>query len=136
MYIFYTVTLFIFSEIETFKEWMRYRYGVFPESGFDNDKLYPRKYEFGGDSRQNVGCKGISTVSSKSLDGQKLNSESRDTKSFVSDYNYDSSRTVSHVTVPFLPNDESNEDDRQHLKLEEFKSTTFKVGSGVFYTTK
>ena len=114
---------------------MRYRYGVFPESGFDNDKLYPSQYEFGGESRQSVGCKGISMVSSKSLDGQTFNSEHRDTKSFVSDYNYDSSRTVSHVTVPFLPNDEGNDDDRQHLKLEEFKSTTFKVGNNYMIPT-
>ena len=113
---------------------MRYRYGVFPESGFENDKIYPSQYEFGGELRQSVGCKAVSSVSGKSLTGHKLSSESRDTKSFVSDYNYDSSRTVSHVTVPFLPNDESNEDDRQHLKLEEFKSTTFKVGNNYMIT--
>ena len=111
---------------------MRYRYGVFPETGFTNDKIYPSQYEFGGELRQSVGCKGVSSVSGKSLTGQKLSSESRDTKSFVSDYNYDSSRTVSHVTVTFLPSDESIEDDRQHLKLEEFKSTTFKVSNTFF----
>ena len=40
----------------TFREWTRYRYGVFSERGFSGDKLYPMTYDFGGQERSNGGC--------------------------------------------------------------------------------
>lgn len=102
---------------------MRYRYGVFPESGFEGDSIYPRQYDFGGETRDSSGCKNVApSLLKKSQD----DTEGRDRKSFNSDYKYDLSQTVSHVTVPFLPNDESNVDGPQ-LKLEAFASTSFKV---------
>ena len=112
---------FIFSEIETFKEWLRYRYGVFPESGFEGDKIYPRQYDFSGEMRDSSGCKNIAPSPAKK---PQNSAESRHRKSFNSDYKYDLSQTV---TVPFLPNDESNGDDVPQLKLETFASTSFKV---------
>lgn len=39
-----------------FREWARYRYGVFSEQGFSGDKFYPSSYDFGGQERDNIGC--------------------------------------------------------------------------------
>ena len=102
---------------------MRYRYGVFPEAGFEGDENYPSQYDFGGEMRGSSGCKDLSrSLSSKS----KHAAEEVDNKSYSSEYKYDLAQTVSHVTVPFLPNDETNGNGPQ-LKLEEFSSTSFKV---------
>ena len=110
----FNISFLLISEIETFKEWLRYRYGVFPETGFDGDRIYPGQYEFGGEIRDSVGCKEVASKMGK------------DRKSFLSDYNFDALQTGSHVTVPFLPNEETN-GDGPHLKLEEFATPSFKV---------
>ena len=107
--------IFHISEIETFKEWLRYRYGVFPETGFAGDSIYPNQYEFGGEMRDSIGCKEVATKMKKH------------SQSFKTEYGFETSPTGSHVTVPFLPNEETN-DNRPHLKLEEFTSPSFKVG--------
>ena len=40
-----------------FREWSKYRYGVFPESGFqDGDRLYPHLYSEGNETKTNRGC--------------------------------------------------------------------------------
>ena len=120
----YKIYYFYFPEIETFKEWMRYRYGVFPETGFEGDENYPSQYDFGGEMRGSYGCKDLARrISRKS----KHTSEQSYTTSYNSEYKYDLSQTVSHVTVPFLPNDETNGDLGPQLKLEEFSTTSFKV---------
>lgn len=36
------------SEVLVFREWVRYRYGVFPEHGFEGDRMYPDTYDLGG----------------------------------------------------------------------------------------
>ena len=38
------------------KEWCKYRYGVFPEDGFDGDRLYPAFYKEGNVSLASHGC--------------------------------------------------------------------------------
>ena len=35
---------------------MRYRYGIFPEVGFQNDPMYPEKYFLGPEEVENEGC--------------------------------------------------------------------------------
>ena len=117
--------VFNISETETFKEWLRYRYGVFPETGFEGDRVYPSHYDFGGETRDSFGCENIAPSSSRN---SKTVTETRNRKSFNSEYTYDVAQTVSHVTVPFLPNDDTNGDE-PNLKLEEFASTSFKVSS-------
>ena len=104
-----------------FREWLRYRYGVFPESGFEGDRIYPRKYDFGGETRDSSGCKNIASRSSND-NGPIVNS-----KYDTSEYQYKISQSGSHVTVPFLPRDESNGDDEPNLKLEEFSPSSFQV---------
>ena len=117
---YYNSSLILFSEIETFKEWLRYHYGVFSESGFEGDRIYPRQYGFAGETKDSYGCE---HVASNPL--MKPKEEDRGRKSFEADYKYD---PISHVTVPFLPNNERNGDEPQ-LTLEEFTSTSFKVGA-------
>lgn len=104
-----------------FREWLRYRYGVFPESGFEGDRIYPSKYDFGGETRDSSGCKNIASRSSNE-NGRIVNS-----KYDTSEYQYKISQSGSHVTVPFLPRDESNGDDEPNLKLEEFSPSSFQV---------
>ena len=104
-----------------FREWLRYRYGVFPESGFEGDRIYPSKYDFGGEARDSSGCKNIASRSSNE-NGPIVNS-----KYDTSEYQYKISQSGSHVTVPFLPRDESNGDDEPNLKLEEFSPSSFQV---------
>ena len=104
-----------------FREWLRYRYGVFPESGFEGDRIYPSKYDFGGETRDSSGCKNIASRS-KDENGPIDNS-----KYDTSEYQYKISQSGSHVTVPFLPRDESNGDDEPNLKLEEFSPSSFQV---------
>ena len=38
------------------KEWCKYRYGVFPEDGFEGDRLYPAFYKEGNVSLASHGC--------------------------------------------------------------------------------
>ena len=109
------------SEVEMFREWLRYRYGVVPESGFEGDRIYPSKYDFGGETRDSSGCKNIASRSSNE-NGPIVNS-----KYDTSEYQYKISQSGSHVTVPFLPRDESNGDDEPNLKLEEFSPSSFQV---------
>ena len=45
----------------TFREWSRYRYGVFSETGFSGDRFYPLTYDFGGQEKINTGCTGNSS---------------------------------------------------------------------------
>ena len=45
----------------TFREWSRYRYGVFSETGFSGDQFYPLTYDFGGQEKTNAGCTGNSS---------------------------------------------------------------------------
>ena len=47
---------FFFAENQVFREWIRYNFGVFPESGFPGDPIYPEHYRFGPELRPNVGC--------------------------------------------------------------------------------
>ena len=65
--------------------------------------------------RDSIGCKEVGTKMKKP------------SQSFKTEYGFETSPTGSHVTVPFLPNEEIN-DNRPHLKLEEFVSPSFKVG--------
>ncbi len=44
------------SELGTFLSWCRYRYGVFPESGFPRDPIYPDMFSVGDEQRANQGC--------------------------------------------------------------------------------
>ncbi len=36
--------------------WSRSRYGVFPESGFGGDRMYPTEFDLAGEEEENVGC--------------------------------------------------------------------------------
>ena len=45
-----------FSELSTFREWIRYRYGTFAESGFENDPLYPLMYQYGAEEKSSQSC--------------------------------------------------------------------------------
>ena len=65
--------------------------------------------------KDSIGCKDVATKMKKP------------SQSFKTEYGFETSPTGSHVTVPFLPNEETN-DNRPHLKLEEFASPSFKVG--------
>ena len=48
-----------------FQEWSRNRYGVFPESGFAGDALYPEFYtDDVGDVRTNEDCDGLADIDS------------------------------------------------------------------------
>ena len=95
----------------------------FEELYANGDENYPSQYDFGGELRGSYGCKDLArSITRKS----KHTPEQSYTTSYNSEYNYDLSQTVSHVTVPFLPNDETNGDGPQ-LKLEEFSTTSFKV---------
>ncbi len=38
------------------KEWCKYRYGVFPENGFNGDRLYPSTYQEGNATLASKGC--------------------------------------------------------------------------------
>lgn len=40
----------------TFVAWSRYRYGVFSESGFKGDRLYPAHFMEGPEEKENDGC--------------------------------------------------------------------------------
>ena len=112
---------------------MRYRYGVFPESGFVGDKLYPAHYEFGGAERDNAGCDGISPQNWQNNWKATGYENLRNEKSFgMGMDNYkeqDSSETFSHITVPFLPHDDDdeNDEDLKQLKLAAFTTPSFKV---------
>ena len=119
--VFHCLYSFFILEVEMFREWLRYRYGVFPESGFEGDRIYPSKYDFGGETRDSSGCKNIASRSSNE-NGPIVNS-----KYDTSEYQYKISQSGSHVTVPFLPRDESNGDDEPNLKLEEFSPSSFQV---------
>ena len=44
------------SELSTFQEWIRYRYGTFAESGFENDPLYPLMYQYGAEEKSSQSC--------------------------------------------------------------------------------
>ena len=55
-YIFLLDFIYLFSERLAFLAWTSNRYGVFPESGFVDDALYPAEFELGGDVAINVGC--------------------------------------------------------------------------------
>ncbi len=47
----------IFLELRVFQEWSRHRYGVYPESGYADDDMYPARYEGdGGEWSNNTGC--------------------------------------------------------------------------------
>ena len=51
--------MYTFSELDTFAEWVHYRYGTFSESGSSLDPLYPAYYGFGGpleETRVSAGC--------------------------------------------------------------------------------
>lgn len=45
-----------FSGQVLLKEWCKYRYGIFPESGFSHDKLYPLTYPEGNNTIASKGC--------------------------------------------------------------------------------
>ena len=36
--------------------WSRSRYGVFPESGFEGDRMFPARFDLAGEERENRGC--------------------------------------------------------------------------------
>ena len=38
------------------KEWIKLRFGVFEESGFEGDNIYPSSFAEGRDNRSNNGC--------------------------------------------------------------------------------
>lgn len=41
-----------------FVEWVRNRYGTFPEDGFEDDELYPAFFNAGEVIKANIGCNG------------------------------------------------------------------------------
>ena len=47
---------FFFSAQTLLREWSKYRYGVFPEIGFDNDVRYPSLYKDGNATLNSRGC--------------------------------------------------------------------------------
>ena len=47
---------FFISEVSTFQEWIRYRYGTFAEMGFENDPLYPMVYQYGAEEKSSQSC--------------------------------------------------------------------------------
>ena len=51
--------VFYVSEMSVFREWLRYNFGVFTETGFPGDDRYPETYEIGGQVRENVACRDI-----------------------------------------------------------------------------
>ena len=48
---------FFFAGNLLVREWSKYRYGIFPETGFHGDSLYPHVYNDGNDTIVNNGCK-------------------------------------------------------------------------------
>lgn len=38
------------------KEWCKYRYGIFPETGFNGDRVYPKTYKEGNTTLASQGC--------------------------------------------------------------------------------
>ena len=40
------------------REWARYRFGIFPETGFQSDRVYPQLYNEGNSTKMTVGCGG------------------------------------------------------------------------------
>lgn len=51
-----TVIFLAIAGVRTFQEWIKYRYGVFAESGFANDPMYPEQYALGPQWLKNEGC--------------------------------------------------------------------------------
>ena len=47
---------FRFSGQVLLKEWCKFRYGIFPETGFPGDRLYPDTYEEGNNTLASKGC--------------------------------------------------------------------------------
>ena len=64
--------------------------------------------------RDSIGCKEVSSKTDKFR------------TAFKAEYNVDASQTGSHVTVPFLPNEDTN-GEGPRLTLEEFATPSFKV---------
>ena len=60
----YVHLLFPFADVRVFQEWCRNRYGVFPESGFPGDRLYPEFYADGADGAltKNEDCDNITAI--------------------------------------------------------------------------
>ncbi len=53
----YAIFHFLFPGKSLLREWCKYRYGVFPETGFsDGDRLYPHSYTEGNATKVNQGC--------------------------------------------------------------------------------
>ena len=51
-----------------FQEWARNRYGVFPESGFAGDALYPEFYtDDDGDVSNNEDCDGLGDIDGRNI---------------------------------------------------------------------
>ena len=73
--------------------------------------------------KDSIGCKDVVTKTKKP------------SQSFKTEYGFETSPTGSHVTVPFLPNEETN-NNGPHLKLEEFVSPSFKVGYNLWQSLR
>ena len=53
----FTSLFSLLSESRTFTEWVLSRYGAFPETGFDGDRLYPEHFRLAGNNEETtVGC--------------------------------------------------------------------------------
>ena len=59
--------------VRMFQEWIRYRYGVFPEHGFPNDAMYPEYYDLGPIKRKNEGCNTTLTFLGDETDSSTAN---------------------------------------------------------------
>lgn len=92
------------SVAATFLEWVRNRYGVFPEHGFVGDNLYPAFYQEGQDEITNIGCN-LSSISEDFV--LPLEEEQRE----QADLNNDLNESVGGHVFQFRT---ENQDSRQH----------------------
>ncbi len=63
---------FFISGLRTFQEWIKYRYGVFPEVGFANDPKFPEFYQKGPELVKNEGCNTTFDVNSNQLGQRRM----------------------------------------------------------------
>ena len=70
-----------FSELSTFREWIRYRYGTFAESGFENDPLYPLMYQYGAEEKSSQSCGNLTQNDSDQMVDASIEQHKVSTKS-------------------------------------------------------
>ena len=53
------IFFFFLTEMNTFRQWVQYRYGTFSEMGYDWDPLYPSLYHAGPLEKVSTGCSNL-----------------------------------------------------------------------------